>query len=216
MSAERSELLHPTTGPAVGVTWREYFSTMRADRAEEPELEEGGVVLEIVEPPHAIDFKASTGTAAALAKRLDKQGWSVEVRRSSALVSATVFLHDSPEGTPPEKAHQRGDERYAEHVQELTVLVATKAGDDGTVGLALEASWWAKGGFSGARTSDPLLGLEIRRGFTKGRKRNDIEIEEGIAAPLGFREWLDIVAPTPQTKKKAAEKAEQVKGEWIG
>lgn len=216
MSTDRSQPLHPTSGPVDGVTWGEYFTAMRSDRAEESDIEEGGAVLEVVEPPRAIDFKASTGTAAAMAKRLDKQGWSVEVRRSSALVSATVFLHDSPEGTPPEKAHQRGDERYPEFVQELTVLVATKAGDDGTVGLALEASWWAKGGFAGARTYDPFLGLEIRRGFTKGRKRNDIEIEEGIAAPLGFREWLDIVAPTPQTKKKAAEKAEQVKGEWIG
>lgn len=203
----RTKPLYPTFGPAwlPGVSWHEYMTQMRraAQPVETEEEVESEPEIEVLVPGRELtaDEIASLNPKsrpAQIAKRLKSQGWTVRVKRSLVHVPAVLYKEDSKTGDA-----QKGDVRYAEHDLETTVLLGVKRAPNDRGGLAVEVTWTSKEGFVLARTYDPYLGHEVRVGYTKGRKQNDIEREDGIQPPLGLGEWLDMMAPTKPKKEEA-------------
>lgn len=173
--------------------------------------------FDVVERAREIDPTKMRGTMkpAQIAKRLIAQGWEVRVTQAVCHEPAVLFMSDSEEGA--KKSHVKGEVRYPAHDVTVTSVVGVKRATNGKIGLIMDATWLSKGGFAVARTLDPYLGYEVRVGFEKPRAQNDIEREDGITPPLGLGQWLDIIAPTEASKKKAAERAAaEQKEEWNG
>jgi hypothetical protein len=194
----RTAPLFPTAGhPVTGESWSEFFKRVKAPaepvEAEPVEPEK----IAILEPAHEVPLAAlsARSTPAQVAKRLIGQGWEVRVSQSRVAVPAVLYVADGDD-------YSAGDVRYEAHELATTVLVGVKRGDDGRVGLALDATWTSKDGFAGAKTYDPILGREWRSGYRAPRKPNEIELEDGIQPPASLEQWLNMVAPKPVRKKK--------------
>lgn len=212
----RTKPLYPTTGPEDGVTWEDYFrgigNARRALVAEakgKSDDDEPEEKIAVLESAHDIDYKtlSARSAPAQLAKRLTEAGWTVRVQMSRVRVAAVLYINGSPEGTPPEKYHSAGDVRYPEHELETWCVLGVKRMPSGRLGFACEATWTSKQGFVSAETHDPILKRERRTTSLKPRKPRDWEKEEGITGPLGLNQWLAIVAPKPEPKKKMKEAA---------
>lgn len=207
-----------------GRDWRTYFHDyQQAQRASlEPVAEADIEQLEIVEPAYELSAEQlaklpGRSTPAQVVKRLLANKWDVRAQKRVVHMPPVRYASSSDEGAKVQ--YQAGDIRYPDYFLEVTAIGAVKRDANGRIGLAMFATWNDKNGFQIAETYDPLDGREIRVGFTKGRDPNQIEIEEGIAPPLGLKQWLLDFAPLPADQKqklaKAAKAVEQ-KGEWIG
>lgn len=207
----RTAPLYPTFGPqdGTGRDWRQFFDDLRAQHREPEVDEDDEVAVEpiVLDPFRLVDYSSGKGTPGSLARRLAKQGWDARVGESVALMPEVRYVNDSPEGTPAAKMHLKGDVRYEAHELTTTVLFAVKRAEGGF--MAVEGTWYSKGGFAVARTYDPWLGDEIRVGYLKPRKPNQIELEEGVAPPLGLKAWVDLVAPAATGKKQPTKKTEE-------
>ncbi|OJU44466.1 MAG: hypothetical protein BGN98_13865 [Microbacterium sp. 69-7] len=207
-----------------GRDWRTYFHDyQQAQRASlEPVAEADIEQPEIVEPAYELSAEQlaklpGRSTPAQVVKRLLANKWDVRAQKRVVHMPPVRYASSSDEGAKVQ--YQAGAIRYPDYFLEVTAIGAVKRDANGRIGLAMFATWNDKNGFQIAETYDPLDGREIRVGFTKGREPNQIEIEEGIAPPLGLKEWLLDFAPLPADQKqklaKAAKVAEQ-RGEWIG
>lgn len=207
-----------------GRSWTEYFTDYRkAQQADLEPVDEADVEQpEIVEPAYELTAEQiaklpGRGTPAQVVKRLKANNWGIRVQKRVVHMPPVRYASSSEEGAKVQ--YQAGDIRFPDYFLEVTAVGAVKRDANGRIGLAMFATWNDKNGFQIAETYDPLDGREIRVGFTKGREPNQIEIEEGIAPPLGLKEWLLDFAPLPADQKqklaKAAKSAEQ-EGIWIG
>lgn len=187
--------------------WAAYFEDMKAGQTEsdrEDDLpDEPITVLEPGRELSEIEVRGLKGSPGSLIKRLIEHHWDIRVGHSVAQVPATLFV-DSTE------SHNRGDVRYAAYVADIYEVLATKRANGGL--LALHCHWKGKDGGSpsltGARTYDPILGLEWRPRAASSRPQLDWEAKEGVAPPMGFTPWLKIVAPTKAELKKKHEAKE--------
>ena len=196
----RTKPLYPTDGPGDGRTWNEYFRAAKAVGQSTEEDEEPEPEVEVLEAGHDVDPAALSARSkpAQVAKRLIARGWEVRARQSRVRVPAVLYKSDGDD-------HQKGDVRYPEFDLETTCLLGVKRAAGKM--LAVEATWTSKEGFVMAKTYDPFLGLEYRVGYTKGRKPNSIEVEEGMTAPIGLEQWLRMMAPTEAERKKREKEA---------
>lgn len=200
----RTKPRYQTDGPGDGRTWLQHHRDIKAsaknvtsDESTEnhtPDEDE----IEILIPGYDLSDEeraalSARSAPAQLAKRLTLAGWSVRVTRSLARVPAVLYRSDSVESDAVE--HRAGDVRFPEHELETLVVIGEKRYPDGRPGFVVEACWTSKDGFKGAHTYDPALGLEWRPKATISRDRNEIEVEDGVAPPLGLKQWLDMTAP---------------------
>ena len=185
-----------------GLDWATYFARYREGlkRAQEPqEADEDPIAaVEVLIPGHDLqEPEKAPGAPGRYAKRLLAAGWEVRVRTSRVHVPAVLFKDGNDN-------HEAGDVRYAAHDLDTYCLLGVKRG--GGQLMAVDATWSGKVGkslaFQIARTYDPILGFEIRRGARTPRKPNPIEIEDGIEPPMALDDWLNIVAPKPEPKRK--------------
>lgn len=150
--------------------------------------------------------ETAPGAAGTLAKRLQLHGWTVRVWTSLCAVEAVLFVADSEEGA--KDPHLAGDIRYEAHDLESVVVVGVKRASGHM--LALDATWERKlrdgksptSSFQGATTYDPYLGRQWRTTVTKPRDPYAWEIQERIPGTPGLGQWLDMVAPKPETPPK--------------
>ena len=208
---QRTKPKYPTYGPGDGRDWAQYFRDLRKpppdDAVEEDPTPK--VISPNVEVPLA-DLQARS-TASIVGRRLDTQGWSVTAQEAILRVPAVLFKEDSD-------SHRAGDVRFPEHDVNRIVLIGTRSSAEGRILLVMQASWESKKGFCGAKTFDPVLGVEWRSGYRTPRQPNEIELEDGREPPASLEQWLDIFAPTAASRKRkekaAAEKSEE--GVWQG
>jgi hypothetical protein len=196
LATERTKPLYPTEGPGDGRTWSEFFRQAKSQKSQEVEEDEPMSVLEagrVLDSP--LTSLSSRSAAGILCKRLLGAGWQVEVSQSRAAVPTTTYKHDSDDGE-----HFRGDVKTEGYELTWTCVRAVKRA--GGQFLALDASWTDRTGFQGATTHDPVLGREWRGTVTKPRKQRAWEKSEGLAAPMGFNQWLDIICPKPKKEEK--------------
>lgn len=145
-------------------------------------------MTELIEPAHYVD--GAPGNVGSLIKRLKSRNWTVTCQRSVSVIPEVLFLSDSD-------GHVAGEVRFPAYSETIySVYGHLKAGRSV---LAVDACFAQREGkglaFQSAKTYDPILQMEIRVGWLKPRKPNEWEIANGVTPPLGFKQWLDMVAP---------------------
>lgn len=177
--------------------WAAYFADYYAAQRPEVKDEAAPDEIEVLEAAHDISPQDAPGAPKTLAKRLADQGWSVRVRASAVWAPATLYATSS-------EGYNKGDIRHAAHRLETYQVIGKKVAAGQM--LAVVATWERKEGraltFSSAMTHDPYLGREYRPSVTKPRPQREWEKAEGVNAPLGLNQWLDIVCPKPAPKNK--------------
>lgn len=160
---------------------------------------------DVIEPPSFLDDAAKApGAAGTLARRLIAQGWTVEAVRKLEQVHPVLYVNDSKEGAAEQ--YRAGDTRFPGYRLEWVWMRAARRNAEGRIALAFLATWGVRENagqkFRGAETFDPILGREWRKTSLKPRPPRDWEVEEGVDPPIGFDQWLALVAPKPPTKKR--------------
>lgn len=210
--------------PISGLSWEDYFRAYNDQQAADKRAK-AGVPDEDAEPapesvvlaPGALatDLAALPGKPGTLARRLVAAGWEVRVGVSSTWQPPTLYATGSEEDA--EEQYNAGDVRFEEHLLDFFEVMAVKRGGGDL--MAFHGTWVRKsptaprkpGGmsFKGAKTYDPILGYEWRPTATKPRKLYFAELGVYDEGPLGFDQWLDIVCPKPEPKKRTKKENSQ-------
>lgn len=183
----------------------EWNAMQAADRARREKEALPDEPIKILQPSKPLpDPLRAPGAAGLLAKRLAGGGWEVSASQSRSAVPATLYASDSEEGA--KMPYRKGDVRFAAHELESVTVIGTKRDASGKIRMVVDAHWTRKVGgnftFQGAKTFDPVLGLQWRPTVKTERKPREWEIEEGVTPPWGLNQWISVVCPEPKKEEK--------------
>ena len=215
------KVVRPAPYPSIPIgfdSWHDYFTEYsekwvllnNPEKDEDEDGEEVSAEPVVVEMAHEVLSSDLAASPKAIAKRLEEQDWIVEPQVARLVAPEVKYKsHSKPDAKKP---HRKGDVRIASKEIIVVYLIAYKFDAEGSIGMVIDVIWEKRGTGSysmrGAQTYDPILGEEWRTGTIKPRPQRDWEIVEGIVPPMGFNQWLDVVAPKPpkpEPKKKVVE-----------